>query len=116
MDTTAIRVETARIAGIKQDTSQIETLVQQIGLLRLQLRAEAEVDGKTQHFQRFLDQSKSYAKSVADAINEEDKRVSISATFAESRSAMDDMEAPTIESTISCGYQNEEFSKVLRPP
>lgn len=75
-DTTAIRAETAQIPSIKKDTAQIELLVQEIGFLRLQLNASSAGDARAQHLQRFLDQSTTYAETVIDSLDLEERPVS----------------------------------------
>jgi ankyrin repeat protein len=67
-----VKADTAQIPSIKQDTAQIEGLVQQIGLLRLQLDSGPMNDAKARHLQMFLDQSTSYAETVIDAIDDEE--------------------------------------------
>ncbi|KAJ9602501.1 hypothetical protein H2200_013044 [Cladophialophora chaetospira] len=52
------------VSDIRQDTSHIEGLVRDIGLLRLQLEAAPMQDAKAQHLERFLDQSATYAETV----------------------------------------------------
>jgi hypothetical protein len=66
-----VKADTAHIPSIKQDTSQIDGLVQQIGLLRLQLENIHMKDAKARHLQMFLDQSTTYAETVIDSIHEE---------------------------------------------
>ena len=51
---------------IRQDTSQIDMLVQQIEDLRIQLGASPMEDARAQLLQRFLDQSSTYAETVVD--------------------------------------------------
>jgi hypothetical protein len=70
-DTTAILDDRAQIPSIKQDTSQIATLVQEIGFLRLQLNEASMHDAKAQQMQRFLDESSSYAETVIDEVDQE---------------------------------------------
>lgn len=69
-DTTAILDNTAQIPSIKQDTSQIATLVQEIGFLRLQLNETSVHDAKAQQMQRFLDESSTYAETVIDEVDQ----------------------------------------------
>jgi hypothetical protein len=71
-DVAEVKANTAQIPSIKQDTSQIEGLVQQITLLRLQLSEPSRNDAKAQHLQNFLDQSTTYAESVYDEIEDEE--------------------------------------------
>jgi hypothetical protein len=70
-DTEAIRADTANISAIRQDTAHIESLVQQIGLLRLHLERTSIQDDRNLPLRRFLDQSTSYAESLADPFGDE---------------------------------------------
>ena len=66
-DTSAIRDDTAQIPEIKQDTSQIASLVQEMGFLRLQISdLERYGGGGGVAMERFLAESASYAESVVD--------------------------------------------------
>lgn len=67
-DTAAISVNRIQI---KQDTSQIEILVQQIGFLRLRLESASIEDAKAQHLQQFLEKSTAYAETVIDTIEDD---------------------------------------------
>lgn len=81
-DVADVKADTAQIPSIKQDTAQIEGLVQQIGLLRLQLDSGPMNDAKARHLQMFLDQSTSYAETVIDAIEDEEYHVQPSKALA----------------------------------
>jgi hypothetical protein len=109
-DTEAIKTDTTQI---KQDASQVESLVQQIGFLRLQLSAASEDDGRTQHLQRFLDQSTSYAETVVDAIEDDE---SPSEHLAETGEILENPEASVGPAGPTYGSVNGEVPSDSMPP
>ncbi len=71
-DTHAIRVDTALLPGMRQGISQIESLVQEIAYLRLQVSGLRQTgNGSSIILERFLAESSSYAESIVDPNNED---------------------------------------------
>lgn len=60
------------ISAIKQDTAHIESLVQQIGFLRLQLERPSMQDDRNLPLMRFLEESASYAESIVDPFGDDE--------------------------------------------
>lgn len=75
-ETSAIKKDTSGIPSIKQDTVQIASLIEEIGLLRMQVSDPRREDSNGGILlQRFLDESTTYAESAVDSTELESTQV-----------------------------------------
>lgn len=115
-DTEAIRDDTAHIFAIRQDTAQIESLVQQIGFLRIQLEAPSMQDARNAQLRRFLDQSVSYTESIVDPFDDDTdalQDVPAQAALSEAASASSFTD-PSDEEVLTEAAQLDLFSEPQR--